>query len=732
MNIDTICVNYNSRNFEALAQELDDADQRIEFERWLGNRFSPQEALDSDFAWHSRVIALLCSKTGADAGSSVEERNREDLLIARLISKSDPSLKKEPGILQRIAWVVHHSAGMTLNFSQISAGIKEAIALPSTCNVLLKRLLKSQDIKTIFWQSVQEGNLSMIKAIAHQAPRQFPALLTMRDSKGNNPVQAAIARSNEPLLKFMRETAREEFQEALCSRDREGSPSLVYAVDDPHLMEMLAEDIAAFKKVLIVPDKDGNTAVAIAVQGQHLNTVKYMDERAPKSVQTALTMQNKKGETPVIQAANLNDVEMLTWMHQTFTNTFKEALFLQDKAGETALHVAARHENMEMLKLMANSAPEALLLRNNAGESVMSLLKSRRPHDYREITQRFKKHPEAMGFYKTWLAHKALGHVFHLKGYIKVANIRDESSKTFMKLEGHESPQWHHLMLKHFDAFNAVYPQLLSDEFKSLMKQLFDLGANPHSYSLEDKLDRIKAGLPVMCNTGYQGHAVNIMIWGNQFALCNRGASSRRPIEIYHFDPQQFELEDLKKIEEFKKLTSREYKQLLFETLPQKLHFAQTDLDHVLEQSEPLPRQTVGNCSFVSPATATYAFLLLGFAHGVDEQGNLKAAAPDKKESEQAAQEALSAYQTWLVYEQLQALEISLKPLETRQSIYEVDHGVIVEALRKAHLLPLDKPSREKLNALTQIYINSLDPPDDTQMKADLAYWRTLAKVPLL
>lgn len=77
MNINNICNYYSDRNFEALARDLNHTDRRIGFERWLLKNFSPQEALDTEYAWHSRVLALLCSKSGADGNESAEERTDE-------------------------------------------------------------------------------------------------------------------------------------------------------------------------------------------------------------------------------------------------------------------------------------------------------------------------------------------------------------------------------------------------------------------------------------------------------------------------------------------------------------------------------------------------------------------------------------------------------------------------------------------------------------------------------
>lgn len=114
--------------------------------------------------------------------------------------------------------------------------------------------------------------------------------------------------------------------------------------------------------------------------------------------------------------------------------------------------------------------------------------------------------------------------------------------------------------------------------------------------------------------------------------------------------------------------------------------------------------------------------------YGIDEHGRLgtKLLAPEQKDS--ATTHAINWYHTWLSFQQIAILERMIKPLENENQEFEPDHQIIVEALRKAHLLPLDEKCQNKLEALTAVYMKMLDEEAQTRLKADMAYWATLPK----
>jgi hypothetical protein len=93
-----------------------------------------------------------------------------------------------------------------------------------------------------------------------------------------------------------------------------------------------------------------------------------------------------------------------------------------------------------------------------------------------------------------------------------------------------EFEQWFHLMGKDLKQFQDSYPELLTENKFNLLMHAFNFGANSNAYSTEAKLERIKKGLPTFINAGFSTHAVTLLVWNDQFIICNRGNATRRPI----------------------------------------------------------------------------------------------------------------------------------------------------------------------------------------------------------
>ena len=293
---------------------------------------------------------------------------------------------------------------------------------------------------------------------------------------------------------------------------------------------------------------------------------------------------------------------------------------------------------------------------------------------------------------------------------------------------GHRAPQWFYLLNKHFNAFQERYPALLNEREEALLVQIFDLGSNPNVYSHADKLEMIQSGLPVVLNAGFKKHHVNVLIWKDRLILCNRGGGTRHPIQVFHFDPSKFTPAILKEIERVKAHgTVEDYKHLFHTVLPEELGLFQTGVDLTLQNALPLPVQTVGNCSFVSLITAVFAFLLLGKTLGIDQEGKLGPTFDENK-----IQEAITTYQLWLADEQITTLEENILLIKEGRSAYKADHPLIIDALRKAHLLPLDAKTEERLDLITDAYLSLFHEESREALASDLIYRKTMARAPLL
>lgn len=426
---------------------------------------------------------------------------------------------------------------------------------------------------------------------------------------------------------------------------------------------------------------------------------------------------------------------MLQWIDSIMStradrDRFNAALITQEKYGYTPLLIYIDKEitiDIEMLKILSKN-PKALDILSFKGKSPLSMLKAQRPGNYREALDLLKT-DFAKKHHKAFVSRKALGHAWSLEGVTQLVEAKTKQQKE-VDILGHFSQEWYHLMGKTLPDFGKRYPNLLSDDQTKLLNNIFDIGANDHQYSNKAKLKKIQNGDPVVLNAGHEGHAVAILVWGDQFVICDRADISNQPLGIYHFDHKKINAAILQEIETIKNsATEDEYVDYFNTELPKKLGFYKTPLDTKMQEAHPLPMQTVGNCSFASSSAMPYAFLLLGAARGMDTHGHLLAR---EELSPETLRNINTKYQTWLSHLQLSVLEKHLRPLEKGEQDYLPDHGLIFSTFRKARLLPLDKDGQKRLNELSKIYRNYVAKTggklDKAKLAADVAYWENLNK----
>lgn len=524
--------------------------------------------------------------------------------------------------------------------------------------------------------------------------------------------------------------------------------------DYTSLERIVSNSPANFKAWLLSLVVDDKTLLEHAIDLVDDKMLKCLAKGAPEEFKAALKMQNKEGKTPVFLAVCKRDnMEVVKFLAKFAPEEFKATMRMQDQDGNTPLiAVTNAGDNMTMLAfLIENSPSDAPEKINKEGHSIVTILKGVRPANFRIITDLFKTNVALQQHRKAHLDRIALSHAWHLKGTSSLIRADTKETLATVDLEGHYSQEWFHLMEKNLGAFKQRYPHLLKDSEIDLLKTMLHLGADAPTTKI-DKINiikRIQAGLPTVINAGYSGHAVTLFIWGDQFIICNRGGAMRRPIEVCHFNPNRFDLSTLEEIEEVAKNgTKSDYKDLLFNRLHTKLNIFRTNLDRLCEKACPLPEQDVGNCTFVSDTTAEFAFLLMKAVRGInqlDRPGCLEKvpdtltktpsaplSAPALEEYQKRIDEAVSAFQICLSDMQISFLERNIRHLQMTNQIFEADHQLIVDALRKAHVLPLDPIGQQRLDDLTTTYIKSLNQKEAVERETDLMMWKTLSKQPLV
>lgn len=400
----------------------------------------------------------------------------------------------------------------------------------------------------------------------------------------------------------------------------------------------------------------------------------------------------QEGFTPFHLAVIKDNLEVLNNLIDAGCDIHAENL-----KGMSALHMAAKTGNLEIFNRLIELGVD-ISAKTQEGSSVLDIIKSTRPSNYEDFIKVIKiKNPDLKIRTKELKYRKQLAHAWHMMGdsFLNTEKI---------KLTGGKSLVWMHQIKKNIPAFNILYPNALANS--ELFEDAINFASTFHSN--EDILSRIQNQQPTFIAAGFEGHSVTLLVWGNQFVVCNRGGASRHPIEIYHFEESAFNLKILEAISSASTGNREEYKKLFFDdkdpsSLPSRLKLRKKSLDKKLEEMIDLSNQTVGNCSWVSPITGIYAFFLLENIIG-EKEGKLLAELPIQNKISEKFQQATHCYDTWHAFEQIASLEQMMKLLPEGKSPFKFDHELFQEALKKAHQLDLDPILSEKLRILTDTY----------------------------
>lgn len=334
-----------------------------------------------------------------------------------------------------------------------------------------------------------------------------------------------------------------------------------------------------------------------------------------------------KGRSVLIEAVSLglNDIVELLINKEADLN-------IQDSGGQTAFVTAALRGHLEISKMLKNALSPIELVRQ---KEILKIL--------------------------------SVAHSTHQAGISLLQTIGESFAPSPINILGANPPYWLKKMSNAIQAITDYHPELFSPEEIKELLQLLETGMNASNLTVQERLQK---GLPVLLNTGFVGHTVEVLVWGNYFILCNRGAASRRNIEVYQFEPKALTNEVLDKISESKDMDREFYKELFFEELPSTLGFKlqQDPFEKDLEEICNLEKQTVGNCSWASPETAVWAFLVLKELRGNDS-GQLSPGPPLPLTEEQIAKfKESKKFYTWLVFNQMYNLERYLGQRQVRAS----------------------------------------------------------------
>ena len=316
---------------------------------------------------------------------------------------------------------------------------------------------------------------------------------------------------------------------------------------------------------------------------------------------------------------------------------------------------------------------------------------------------------------------KMVGHAFHLGGLgLTDSDAPEEEPGEFLvgELEGSFSPGWYREMAKG----TTELQHFVADSERELLREVgyfLSRGADQASMGKKGIAKAMAAGKPGVVSTGYVGHDVSGLIFGNYFVICNRGGESRRPVEVYRMKNVTKEaLSEL--IDELSACNSgsrSDYREFLL-GLSERFESSETDAAaKLVEEACDLPMQSVGNCSWTSTETAVWAFMAL------------KALGDEKPGSDPVAErlaEVKHHFGHWIAYQRIRTIREYLKVVEERGST--ADHGVLRTAFATAWVTT--PPGETGLNSTLQDveaqYLRVLERTDSrrcVEFKTEKLYW---------
>ena len=260
--------------------------------------------------------------------------------------------------------------------------------------------------KEAIFSAIRKYDMEYLKQLENKNPKAFAKLISTPEDPqtGYTPVHTAVSRNNTEALKFIAETAPDEFKKTLDMKARNTLSPIYLAVsrDNPESLRIIRDTAPEiFSKEIFTEGLDayGSTLVHKAIDDKNNKALKFIVESNPDEFKELLIKNKAKSTSPIFYAADRDNTEALqiikdaepeifseavtdkyeydrTLVHITADSTlrknalkflaektpqeFAKALTMQDGYGYgvTPVHIAVKENNTRALEIMAKTAPE--------------------------------------------------------------------------------------------------------------------------------------------------------------------------------------------------------------------------------------------------------------------------------------------------------------------------------------------------------------------------------------
>ena len=281
--------------------------------------------------------------------------------------------------------------------------------------------------KEAIFSAIRKYDMEYLKQLENKNPKAFAKLISTPEDPqtGYTPVHTAVSMNNTEALKFIAETAPDEFKKTLDMKARNTLSPIYLAVsrDNPESLRIIRDTAPEiFSKEIFTEGLDayGSTLVHKAIDDKNNKALKFIVESNPDEFKELLIKNKAKSTSPIFYAADRDNTEALqiikdaepeifsesvtdkyeydrTLVHITADSTlrknalkflaaetpqeFAKALTMQDGYGYgvTPVHIAVKENNTRALEIMAKTAPEEF--KQTLLKQYESLGYPKKPHD---------------------------------------------------------------------------------------------------------------------------------------------------------------------------------------------------------------------------------------------------------------------------------------------------------------------------------------------------------------
>ena len=281
--------------------------------------------------------------------------------------------------------------------------------------------------KEAIFSAIRKYDMEYLKQLENKNPKAFAKLISTPEDPqtGYTPVHTAVSRNNTEALKFIAETAPDEFKKTLAMKARNTLSPIYLAVsrDNPESLRIIRDTAPEiFSKEIFTEGLDayGSTLVHKAIDDKNNKALEFIVESNPDEFKELLIKNKAKSTSPIFYAADRDNTEALqiikdaepeifseavtdkyeydrTLVHITADSTlrknalkflaektpqeFAKALTMQDGYGYgvTPVHIAVKENNTRALEIMAKTAPEEF--KQTLLKKYESLGYPKKPHD---------------------------------------------------------------------------------------------------------------------------------------------------------------------------------------------------------------------------------------------------------------------------------------------------------------------------------------------------------------